>query len=101
MPRRIPDYPDAFWVWNLISSIGSIISVIATLLFIYIIFDIYIYGKNSSENPWSVTSFFNSIFGPNIIKTNVINKIYSDESIEWNLATPTPFHAFKNLPLQN
>src|SRR3569623_1297617 len=35
MPRRIPDYPDAFEPWNYIASFGSIISVIATLVFVY------------------------------------------------------------------
>lgn len=101
MPRRIPDYPDAFYMWNLISSIGSLISFIATLLFIYIIFDIFIFGKISSENPWSITSFFYSIFGSNIINTKIINKSFSEDSLEWNLDTPTPFHAFNNLPIQN
>ena len=32
MPRRISDYPDAFTGWNLISSIGSIVSVVASLI---------------------------------------------------------------------
>ena len=45
MPRRIPDYPDAFSGWNAISSYGSIISVIATILFAYIIYDILLMVK--------------------------------------------------------
>ena len=38
MPRQIPDYPDAYYSYNLISSYGSLISLIATLLFFYIVF---------------------------------------------------------------
>lgn len=33
MPRRISDYPDAFWFWNYIASYGSMISFAAMLLF--------------------------------------------------------------------
>jgi cytochrome c oxidase subunit 1 len=36
MPRRIPDYPDAFSSWNAIASFGSYISVISALLFFFI-----------------------------------------------------------------
>ena len=38
MPRRIPDYPDAFAGWNMISSIGAFISFASTLFFIFIVF---------------------------------------------------------------
>jgi heme/copper-type cytochrome/quinol oxidase subunit 1 len=38
MPRRIPDYPDQFAFYNAIASYGSIISVIAVLIFFYIIY---------------------------------------------------------------
>jgi len=41
MPRRIPDYPDAYAGWNYISSIGSFISTGATLWFFYILFDLF------------------------------------------------------------
>ena len=41
MPRRIPDYPDSFAGWNSISSFGSLVSLVATILFTYIVYDIY------------------------------------------------------------
>jgi len=34
MPRRIPDYPDSYSVWNAFASFGSLISVFATIIFI-------------------------------------------------------------------
>jgi len=39
MPRRIPDYPDSYSFYNLISSYGSLISSIATLFFLYLVYD--------------------------------------------------------------
>jgi cytochrome c oxidase subunit 1 len=38
MPRRIPDYPDAYAAYNLISSYGSLVSTLATLFFFYVIY---------------------------------------------------------------
>ncbi|KAG2217061.1 hypothetical protein INT45_004890, partial [Circinella minor] len=40
MPRRIPDYPDAYSGWNLVSSFGSIISIVASLVFLYALYDL-------------------------------------------------------------
>ena len=37
MPRRIPDYPDAYASWNYISSFGSILSVVSSIFFFYIV----------------------------------------------------------------
>ena len=45
MPRRIPDYPDAFSIWNAVSSFGSLISIVATVLFGYIVYDLFVNGK--------------------------------------------------------
>lgn len=33
MPRRIPDYPDTFMLWNQISSYGSLVSFISVFIF--------------------------------------------------------------------
>jgi cytochrome c oxidase subunit 1 len=41
MPRRYSDYPDAFANWNLIASYGSIISLIATFFFFFLIYSTF------------------------------------------------------------
>ncbi len=46
MPRRISDYPDAFAGWNLVSSYGSILSVLSLLIFIFAVIE----GLLNSEN---------------------------------------------------
>ena len=38
MPRRIPDYPDAYAGWNAVASFGSYISALSVILFFYIIY---------------------------------------------------------------
>jgi len=38
MPRRISDYPDAFWFWNYISSIGSLLSLVSVIIFFFILY---------------------------------------------------------------
>ena len=48
MPRRIPDYPDAFIPWNYISSIGAGLSFLSALFFIYIVIHTLKKGKSSS-----------------------------------------------------
>ena len=35
MPRRIPDYPDMYIFWNKVSSVGSFITLLGTLVFFY------------------------------------------------------------------
>ena len=92
MPRRIPDYPDAFSGWNAISSFGSLVSVVATVLFGYIIYDIFANQPACSNNPWAFAPYFTSV---NNNETQPVN------TLEWTLASPIPFHAFKMLPVQS
>jgi len=39
IPRRIPDYPDAYAGWNALASFGSILSAFASIFFFFIIYD--------------------------------------------------------------
>jgi cytochrome c oxidase subunit 1 len=41
MPRRIPDYPESYAFWNWVCTVGSFMSVIATLWFFYTVFCIF------------------------------------------------------------
>jgi cytochrome c oxidase subunit 1 len=45
MPRRISDYHESFAYWNSVASFGSLISVVATILFFYIVYDMLTVGK--------------------------------------------------------
>jgi len=51
MPRRIPDYPDIYAMWNYVSSVGSLVSVFGVFVFFLVLFNInnnldYYYQKN-------------------------------------------------------
>jgi heme/copper-type cytochrome/quinol oxidase subunit 1 len=93
MPRRISDYPDAFAGWNLISSFGSIISVIATWLFLYIVYVQLVEGKATSRYPWLTPQFYSDSL------QTLLNRSYN--SLEWALSSPPKPHAFVSLPLQS
>lgn len=42
MPRRVPDYPDAFAGWNWVASWGSFLSILSLLLFFYLVYCMFI-----------------------------------------------------------
>ena len=46
MPRRIPDYPDAFYTFNKIASWGSEISAFSLFIFLGVLIEAF-YSKNS------------------------------------------------------
>nr|YP_002836216.1 cytochrome oxidase subunit 1 [Nakaseomyces bacillisporus]CAX36946.1 cytochrome oxidase subunit 1 [Nakaseomyces bacillisporus] len=99
MPRRIPDYPDAFTGWNYISSMGSMISMISVFIFIYILYDQLVNGLNNKINNKSVLynkapDFVesNNIFTFNTIKTS---------SIEFLLNSPPAVHPYNTPAVQS
>ena len=48
MPRRIPDYPDAFYLLNVISSIGSAVTVVSIIVFVEVINDLLYWRKREN-----------------------------------------------------
>jgi cytochrome c oxidase subunit 1 len=93
MPRRISDYPDAFAGWNLISSFGSIVSVVAAILFLHIVHEQLVKGSPESRNVWLMPEF----------NTDSLRALTtrSYASLEWALSSPPKPHAFTSLPLQS
>ena len=93
MPRRIPDYPDAYAPWNYIASIGSMISLVAVFIFIYVIYRTFTDKVVCSADYWNYDEFYFSSFGKETSKT-------AAQSLEWTLTSPPPFHTFNELPAQ-
>ncbi|HEX6959226.1 MAG TPA: cytochrome c oxidase subunit I [Ferrovibrio sp.] len=77
MPRRIPDYPDAFAGWNYIASIGSYIAFGSTLFFVCSVIYAFIRKKRVADNPWGEGA----------------------TTLEWTLSSPPPFHQYEKLPV--
>nr|YP_010535702.1 cytochrome c oxidase subunit I [Ornithodoros tabajara]UYB78640.1 cytochrome c oxidase subunit I [Ornithodoros tabajara]UYB78653.1 cytochrome c oxidase subunit I [Ornithodoros tabajara] len=73
MPRRYSDYPDFFTKWNIISSLGSILSSVSVLIFIYILW----------EASCSKRQIILSQFPPSLI--------------EWQLNFPPSEHTFNQI----
>ena len=55
MPRRIPDYPDAYAGWNGVASFGSFVSAFAVIFFFYIVYITLTQGtKKTIPNLWRI-----------------------------------------------
>ena len=76
MPRRIPDYPDAFAGWNAVSSWGSYVSGVATLVFLWLLADMLLRGKKAEASYWGEGA----------------------DTLEWTHTSPPPFHTYEELP---
>ncbi len=53
MPRRIPDYPDAYHGWNFIASFGSYVSLISLIIFMFCISYLLSATSNTFVSPLS------------------------------------------------
>jgi len=63
MPRRVPDYPDAFAGWNLVATFGSTVSAFSARLFRYILYTGIQYGAKAGPNPWCRTEAYRKAQG--------------------------------------
>nr|YP_009654668.1 cytochrome c oxidase subunit I [Hoplistodera incisa]QCI09197.1 cytochrome c oxidase subunit I [Hoplistodera incisa] len=75
MPRRYSDYPDSYTGWNIISSVGSIMSMISIIMFIMILWE-------------SIISKRVSVFSENMTT-----------SIEWMQKMPPAEHSYNEIPI--
>lgn len=75
LPRRYSDYPDAYIIWNLISTIGSTISFLRIIYFLFIIWERIVCKR--------ITLF----------------PIQLNSSIEWLQNTPPAEHRYSELPI--
>lgn len=76
MPRRIPDYPDAFTYWNYISSVGGMLTLLSVVLFFVVIIEMFMACRPAGNNPWGKYA----------------------TTLEWTVSSPPPFHTFDKLP---
>ncbi len=76
MPRRIPDYPDAFAKWNSLATHGYEIMAFSMIFFFVNIFWSLFAGKKAEGNYWGEGA----------------------TTLEWTLSSPPPYHQFEQLP---
>ncbi len=76
MPRRYIDYPDAYALWNMVSSIGYYITFVGLIVFLYTLWEASRKKRIAPANPWGDGA----------------------TTLEWTLPSPPPFHQFETLP---
>nr|YP_010937771.1 cytochrome c oxidase subunit I [Ossuaria sichuanensis]WKW96218.1 cytochrome c oxidase subunit I [Ossuaria sichuanensis] len=74
-PRRYSDYPDVYLMWNSISSLGSMISLLSVLMMMFIIWESM------------------------ISKRLIIFSLNNYSSIEWMQKLPPEEHSYSELPI--
>ena len=76
MPRRYADYPDAYALWNEVSSYGSYITGVGTLCFFVGLLVAFSRKEAAGNSPWGASA----------------------TTLEWTVSSPPPFHSFETLP---
>ena len=76
MPRRYPDYPEAFAYWNGVASMGYAIMGVGVLIFFVNVIWSLVAGRRAEDNYWGEGA----------------------TTLEWTLSSPPPFHQFETLP---
>jgi cytochrome c oxidase subunit I len=77
MPRRYPDYPEAFAYWNGVASIGYAIMGVGVLIFFVNVIWSLVAGRRAEDNYWGEGA----------------------TTLEWTLTSPPPYHQFETLPV--
>jgi cytochrome c oxidase subunit 1 len=77
MPRRYVDYPDAFSLWNKVSTWGYEVTAVGVGVFLIILVEAAIRRRKAEANPWGEGA----------------------TTLEWTLSSPPPFHQFNELPV--
>jgi len=54
MPRRIPDYPDAFAAWNAVASFGSYFSTFSAIFFFYVVYVTLARGRSFKNTVYKI-----------------------------------------------
>ena len=76
MPRRYPDYPEAYAYWNEIASWGYVIMAVGVLIFFANVIVSLLAGRRAEDNYWGEGA----------------------TTLEWTLSSPPPFHQFETVP---
>ncbi len=69
MPRRIPDYPDSFYIFNKIASWGSYVSSFSVFIFLFVLLDSFWHQSVSKKSitHWNIAKSGKAfVFGTNI-----------------------------------
>lgn len=109
MPRRIPDYPDAYAGWNYVASIGSLISLMSVAILIWVFFTMCYHNPNKpnlKNNVWQIGAYFTlgyNFFVDFFYNSNEDNLRLKSKtnysSLEFSINTPADYHSFTQAPI--